>query len=300
MKTQSYLSKFGRVITLSLTLGNLVVSGGVIIENNFNTNTSGFIVDAAAGTIADLSGTESPFSKIDLGTSLRLEDNTDQANPVLISDGFDPDDAAQPLKVSFDYYNLGLEGSMNHSFELRSPTVQGVLLDIMTAQTGSVGFIRYRTSTEFVNVAQLQEETWYHFDLVFSAQDASFKTFSMTVYEEGNSTPIVQEEGLPFRTQINVYETAKWFFNVGPAGLGDGYLLDNIYIYTGDFPSELIFDPVEETWNGYAVDANGWVSTGDWLGWVNVSLDDSWVWSTSLDKYIYVPDGSGWVYVPQG
>lgn len=59
---------------------------------------------------------------------------------------------------------------------------------------------------------------------------------------------------------------------------------------------ELFDEPAGEEWYGYAVDANGWANTGDWMGWVNV-WDDPYIFMLSLDNYAFIDDDSGWVYV---
>lgn len=51
------------------------------------------------------------------------------------------------------------------------------------------------------------------------------------------------------------------------------------------------------TWNGFPVDEQGWVDTGDWLHFVNVT-HDPWIWVLNLNKYVYLGDDSGWVYIP--
>jgi hypothetical protein len=50
------------------------------------------------------------------------------------------------------------------------------------------------------------------------------------------------------------------------------------------------------TWNGYAIEIDGWVDTTNWLGWVNVT-SDPWIWIQDLAGYAYISGDSGWVYV---
>ncbi|MEX0323089.1 MAG: LamG domain-containing protein [Puniceicoccaceae bacterium] len=56
------------------------------------------------------------------------------------------------------------------------------------------------------------------------------------------------------------------------------------------------FQQMAGTWNGYAVDENGWADTGDWIGWVYVA-NQPWVWIDDLMSYVYFHE-SGWIWVP--
>lgn len=47
--------------------------------------------------------------------------------------------------------------------------------------------------------------------------------------------------------------------------------------------------PVEGEWEGYPVDENGWVDTGDHLGFINV-VNEPWYFSFLLDRFFYVAD----------
>lgn len=54
-------------------------------------------------------------------------------------------------------------------------------------------------------------------------------------------------------------------------------------------------------WAGFAVNQDGWVDTGDWMGWLYVGYAP-WVWSQPLETFIYLPEESvsesgAWVYV---
>jgi hypothetical protein len=49
-------------------------------------------------------------------------------------------------------------------------------------------------------------------------------------------------------------------------------------------------------WYGYAVDAEGYANTEDWMGFVNVNAAP-WIWSVSLSNWAYIGDDSGWVYI---
>lgn len=55
----------------------------------------------------------------------------------------------------------------------------------------------------------------------------------------------------------------------------------------------------ETTWNGYTVDASGWVDTGDFMGALYVE-HDPWIWVHSLDQYVYLPqfgESGSWINV---
>ena len=62
-------------------------------------------------------------------------------------------------------------------------------------------------------------------------------------------------------------------------------------------------DPGEgPAWGGLAVDENGWVHTGAWMGPLNVSLAP-WVYVAAFDSWLYVDADSftasgGWIFVP--
>ncbi len=50
-------------------------------------------------------------------------------------------------------------------------------------------------------------------------------------------------------------------------------------------------------WNGYAVDEDGWVDTGDWIGWIYVA-HAPWIWVEDLMGYVYL-DESSWMWLPR-
>ncbi|NDV61874.1 hypothetical protein G0Q06_05375 [Puniceicoccales bacterium CK1056] len=64
-------------------------------------------------------------------------------------------------------------------------------------------------------------------------------------------------------------------------------------------------EPTEPStgWAGYAIEEDGWVDTGDWLGWINVTSGD-FVYVNSSKMYIYLPealvtDSGAWNYAPK-
>jgi hypothetical protein len=82
---------------------------------------------------------------------------------------------------------------------------------------------------------------------------------------------------------------------------GDPFFIDDIYI---DATAHNLTTPSgggsEMTWAGYPMGADGWVSTGGWLGMVNV-LED-WVYVNSLNGWSYLPEShvseaGAWMYI---
>lgn len=77
-------------------------------------------------------------------------------------------------------------------------------------------------------------------------------------------------------------------------GFDSDYGVDNLRIETAS--------PAGETWAGFPIFADGYVSTEDWLGWVYVR-SSPWVWVNSFSKWLYMPESSvsasgAWAYAP--
>jgi hypothetical protein len=80
----------------------------------------------------------------------------------------------------------------------------------------------------------------------------------------------------------------------------DGTAMDSGTIYFENIAAYIVGDAAP-TWNGYDVDENGFVDTGDWMGMVNVAADP-WIYVYDLVKYIYMPvdatESGAWMYAP--
>jgi len=76
----------------------------------------------------------------------------------------------------------------------------------------------------------------------------------------------------------------------GPDAVDDAYLAG---VYQSDaviVRSELPAGVSKDTWAGYAIDANLWVDTGDFLGNIWVGDDSDWIWDAPLQHWIWLPE----------
>lgn len=79
------------------------------------------------------------------------------------------------------------------------------------------------------------------------------------------------------------------------AGYNTDYGVDNIRIETKDSGGN------DDMWGGFAIDEEGYVDTGDWMGLLYVA-EAPWVWVADQTKWWYVPEppagaNGAWAYV---
>ncbi|VGO15127.1 hypothetical protein PDESU_03708 [Pontiella desulfatans] len=193
----------------------MTASAAVILENDFDTDTTGFT----------LSGTDATLTN----NTIRLDDNSITENAQMVSDTFNPN-AASNVVVSFDYYS-NAQGGQSHAFELSGDgSTQGILLHV----AGGSSQIQNRESSAFVNLTPnftMQAATWYNFKFTLPPETTSGKTFDLQVTQQGQPAGnILDVTDQPFRNEIGTYDFTKWFFNTAVSASGGDYIIDNVVI----------------------------------------------------------------------
>jgi hypothetical protein len=79
----------------------------------------------------------------------------------------------------------------------------------------------------------------------------------------------------------------------------DGTAMDSGTIYFENIEAYIQRDAEPTLWNGFEVDAEGYVHTGEWMGIINVELDP-WVYVYDLQQWVFLPQGQdmaggGWI-----
>jgi hypothetical protein len=91
-------------------------------------------------------------------------------------------------------------------------------------------------------------------------------------------------------------EVIRFIVGNNPFDTGDdNFKVERISLFSNEEP------PPPPGWFGYAIEEDGWVNTGAWLGYVNIT-NDPWIYSDDLGKYMYIPMGQSgevgaWTYL---